>query len=62
MVSPYSAKSLTFPGTSALHFLFHPGMSNDELSVIQDVVTNKIVEEFRYLIAKLRRFLVEVFQ
>jgi len=37
-------------------------MSNDELSVIQDVVTNKIVEEFRYLIAKLRRFLVEVFQ
>jgi len=25
-------------------------------------VTNKIVEEFRYLIAKLRRFLVEVFQ
>src|SRR5436853_275827 len=48
--------------TSALHVFLHAGVSDDEFSVIQDIVADKLIEEIRDLSAEFRRFLVQLFQ
>src|ERR1700693_4589968 len=48
--------------TASLHLFFHASVGDDQLSVIQDVVADELVEEFADLGAKLWGLLVELFQ
>ncbi len=45
-----------------MHLFLHASVRDDKLSVIQNVVTDELVQEFTDLDAKLRRLSVELFQ
>src|SRR5271154_3997935 len=48
--------------TTPLHLFFHPRVSNDKLSVVQDIVTDQPINELGDLSAKFLRLLVELLQ
>ena len=45
-----------------MHLFLHAGVSDDEFSLIQDIVADKLVEKIRDLSAEFRRFLVQLLQ
>src|SRR5271155_3897452 len=48
--------------TTPLHLFFHPRVSNDKLSVVQNIVTDQRINELGDLSAKFLRLLIELLQ
>src|SRR5215467_7088166 len=55
-------KVADFSRASTLHFLFHPCVSNNKLSIVQDVVTDELIDELQYCGAKRWSLRVELFE